>query len=99
MLRRLDEVGRTTWASHVKNITVPIWRRIRIWLADEIGDVSAFVELFKTRVKESTLQNLTEKLNTSSKTVYYRHFKTMLNTERFLSIDLHNVYKKATISI
>ena len=85
MLRRPDKAGRTTWASHVKTLLFRYGLGYA-WLAVEIGDVSAFVELFKTRVKDCALQNLTEKLNTSSKTVYYR---------LYLSIDLPYLYKRA----
>ena len=85
MLRRPDKAWRTTWASHVK-ILLFRYGFGYAWLAVEIGDVSAFVELFKTRVKDCALQNLTEKLNTSSKTVYYR---------LYLSIDLPYLYKRA----
>ena len=38
------------------------------------------------------MQTLNDKLN---KTCYYRHFKTLLDSERYLSIDLPYLYKKA----
>ena len=38
------------------------------------------------------IQNLNEKVNKSSKTLYYRHFKTLLDVERYLSIDLPYLY-------
>jgi len=58
------------------------------WLANEVGDTIAFTKLFKIRVVECTIQNLNEKVNKSSKTLYYRKLKTVLDVERYLSIDL-----------
>ena len=66
-----------------------------VWLANELGDTIAFTKLFKIRVVDCAIQNLNEKVNKSSKTLYYRHFKTLLDVERYLSIDLPYVYKRA----
>ena len=94
MLRSLDLAGRTTWATHIKCLLFKFGFGYA-WLANEVGDVVAFTKLFNTRVADCALQNLNEKVNTSSKTLYYKHFKTLLDTERYLSIDLPFLYKKS----
>ena len=43
------------------------------WLANEVGDTIAFTKLFKIRVVDCAIQNLNEKVNKSSKTLYYRN--------------------------
>ena len=65
------------------------------WLANEVGDTIAFTKLFKMRVVDCAIQNLNEKVNKSSKTLYHRNFKTRLDFERYLSIDLPYLYKIA----
>ena len=65
------------------------------WLANELGDTIAVTKLFKIRVVDCAIHNLNEKVNKSSKTLYYRHFKTRLDVERYLSIDLPYLYKRA----
>ena len=56
------------------------------WLANEVGDNIAFTKLFKMRVVDCAIQNLNEKIN---------NFKTILDGERYLSIDLPYLYKRA----
>ena len=54
-----------------------------------------FVDMFQNRVKDCAMQQLQHKINNTSKLLHYRHFKTLLNPERYLSMDLPYLYKKA----
>ena len=66
MLRSLDEPGRITWATHIKQLLFKFGFRYA-WLANEVGDNNAFTYLFKTRVADCAHQNPNEKVNTSRK--------------------------------
>ena len=94
MLRSLDESGRITWATHIKQLLFQFGFGYA-WLANEVCDTIAFTKLFKIRVVDCAVQNLNEKVNNSSNTQHYRTFKTLLDVERYLSIDLPYLYKRA----
>jgi len=90
MVRSLDESGRITWTTHIKQLLYQFGFGYA-WLANEVGDTIAFTQLFKIRVVDFAIQNL----NRSSKTLYYRNFKTRLDVERYLSINIPYLYKRA----
>ena len=87
-------INTDTWATHIKQVLFQFGFGYA-WLANEVGDTIAFTKLFKIRVVDCAIQNLNEKVNNSSKTLYYRNFKTLLDVERYLSIDLPYLYKRA----
>ena len=86
-------INTDTWATHIKQLLFQFGFGYA-WLANEVGDTIAFTKLFKIHV-DCTIQNLNEKVNNSSKTLYHRNFKTLLDVERYLSIDLPYLYKRA----
>lgn len=94
MLRDLDQTGRVTWATHVRGLLFQFGFGYA-WLANEIGDISSFCVMFKQRVRDCAMQHLQESVNTSSKTIHYRQFKSPLDVETYLCIDLPYMYKKA----
>ena len=94
MLRTLDDAGKTTWASGVKHLLFEQGFGYA-WLADGVGNINSFLLMFKNRLKDCSSQHLHEFINNSSKALHYRHFKTVLNPERYLSMDLPYTLKKA----
>ena len=76
MVRSLDESGRITWVTHLKQLLFQFGFGYA-WLANEVGDTIAFTKLFKIRVVDCAIQTLNEKVNKLSKTLYYRIFKTL----------------------
>lgn len=93
MLRNQDSNGRRNWATHVKRLLYENGFGY-IWLANDIGDAKVFIQTFKTRLKDCALQTLQAQINGSPKALYYREFKTLLNVERYLFVDLPYIYKR-----
>ena len=93
VLRNQDSSGRTNWASHVKRLLYENGFGY-VWLANEIGDAKTFLLSFKTRIKDCALQKLQAQVNDSPKSLYYSQFKTMLNVERYLYLELPYLFKK-----
>jgi len=91
MLRSLDESGRITWATHIKQLLFRFGFGYA-WLANEVGDTIAFTKLFKIRVVDCAVQNLNKKVNNSSKTLYNRNFKRLLDVEKYLSLCIKELY-------
>ena len=87
MLRRLDEICRNTWATKIKHLLHEngFWF---VWISDGVGDSSQFLKIFRQHLIDSSLQVLQRKIVDSSKANYYKYFKSLLNTERYLSIDM-----------
>ena len=81
MLRSLDKSGRITWATHIKQLLFQFGFGYA-WLANEVGDTIAFTKLFKISVVDCPVQNLDKKVNNSSKTLYTRNFKRLLDVEK-----------------
>ena len=64
------------------------------WIADELGDTNAFLSLFTQRLTDCSYQTINEDINTTPKAITYKLFKTNLNPETYLSIDIPYLYKK-----
>ena len=65
------------------------------WVAGEVGNMTSFISIFKNRVKDCAIQKMQGFINSSSKALHYRHFKSILNPERYLSMDLPFMLKKS----
>ena len=66
MLKRLDEVGRTTWASCVRELLFSYGFGY-VWIAHEVCHENDFLLQFKQRVIDSCLQKWQSDVNNSSK--------------------------------
>ena len=83
MLKSLDDAGRVTWATHIKNLMF-LYGFGFVWVSHDIGDVNSFIREFKQRISDCHMQNWSQSVNDSSRCQYYKLFKTLLNTERYL---------------
>ena len=93
MLKQLDEAGRRTWASNIKELLFTYGFGY-VWIAQEVGNESNFIQLFKTRIKDCFLQRWSSSLDNSSKALHYKHFKSHLYSEPYLDIDLSYTLRK-----
>ena len=61
-----------------------------VWLAQDVGNVDIYVPVqLQQRVQEIIFAKYwLETLNTATRCSTYTYFKTMLNPERYLNIDL-----------
>ena len=94
MLKSLDEAGRHTWASNVRRLLY-MYGFGYAWIAQEIGNENAFVSQFKIRLTDCMKQNWHSEINESPRCDSYKEFKTLLNVERYLSMDMPFYLRKA----
>ena len=93
MLRALTEADKITWATHVKKLLFEHGFGYA-WIADAVGNTNAFLRIFTQRIKDISLQNWQQSIENSSKADYYKDFKTHLDVERYLFIDLSYACRK-----
>ena len=87
MLNRLDAAGRNTWATSVKDVLYKYGFGYA-WISQDVGDDIIFLHMFQQRLKDCCLQNWHENVNGMSKSLHYRHFKSLLSVETYLKLDL-----------
>ena len=92
MLLRLEMGGRLTWCSKVKNMFQ--YGFGYVWVANEVGNEKVFLAIFKQRLKDCSYQIIHSDVHTSAKSIYYKEYKTLLDVERYLSIDMCNKFKR-----
>ena len=93
MLKNLDDLGRRTWATCIKHLLFENGFGY-VWISQDIGNANMFLNQFTGRLKDCALQKLSANINASSKSEHYKCFKTLLNTERYLLIDLPYLLKR-----
>ena len=71
MLLRLDESGRTTWATHVRNLLFSYGFGY-VWISQEVGNSHWFINVFRQRIIDCSIQRWSSKLVDSSKADTYR---------------------------
>lgn len=84
MLFDHDAVGRTNWASKIKNMLYAYGFGYA-WISQDIGNEDLFLSLFFQRLKDVSYQNWSAFISDSPKLQFYSHFKTLLDPERYLS--------------
>jgi len=94
MLYRLDNVGRNNWTSNVRKLLFANGFG-HAWINQGVGNEIYFIQLFKQRIKDCCFQNWTAKLDESSKADSYKGFKSLLNIENYLCIDMSSKLRRA----
>ena len=94
MLKSLDEAGRHTWASNVKKLLFRYGYGF-VWVSQEVGDINSFIKQFKQRLIDCMKQNWHGSIDDSPRCDTYKYFKTLLNPEKYLCIDMPFLHKKA----
>ena len=84
MLKKLDDAGRITWASSVKNLLFRYGFGI-VWFEQQIGDPGTFLLNFTQRIKDCYRQEWHYGLNNSPRLEVYCTFKSLLEPEKYLS--------------
>ena len=83
MLRRLDDAGRITWASKVKEILFKYGFGY-VWVNENVGDEVMFLKAFKQRLTDCAKQEWRESVSESSKAYYYRNYMTDLTVAKYI---------------
>ena len=93
MLKSLDSIGRVTWATHIKSLLFTYGFGY-VWISQTVGRPETLIHLFQQRIKDSLMQNWYGKISEMSKAEHYKNFKTLLDVEKYLSIDLSYKYRR-----
>lgn len=85
MLKRLDEHGKITWATSVKNLLFK-YGFGTVWVEQEVANQTAFIIEFTTRLKDCFSQDWYREVHDSSKLSVYCTFKSLLEPEKYLTM-------------
>jgi len=67
-----------------------------IWMSSQdIGNINAFITMFKHRVVNNSTLDWQIAIETSSRCYHYNNFKSLLTIEKYLSIDIQLKYRIA----
>jgi len=94
MLMSLDDIGRKTWVSQVKQLLFKYGFGI-VWISQDVGDPGLFLRQFKQRVTDCMTQSWHEDINNSSRCDLYKQIKSLLEPEKYLSLNISHKLKSA----
>ena len=83
MLCNLDNLGRHTWATSVKDILFSYGFGY-VWIAQEIGNKEMFLSNFESRISDILKQKWKAKLTEKPKLRSYCQFKSLFEPEKYL---------------
>ena len=84
MLKSHTDIGRSNWASSVRDLLYRFGFGF-VWISQDVGNVTRFLKEFQQRVTDCSIQDWHGQIASSPKCEHYKHFKTMLNVERYIS--------------
>ena len=93
MLKSLTDAGKITWTALIKSLLFEFGFGYA-WLANEIGNRNHFLNLFEQRIKDISIQNWRRAINDSSKATHCKYFKSNLDVEKYLFVDLNFICRK-----
>ena len=94
MLKAHDDSGKNNWATNIKNMLFEYGFGYA-WIFQEIGNVNLFIYLFKQRLVDCYTQKWRNDINASNRCLHYKNFKSLLNVEKYLLLDIPFVYKRS----
>ena len=72
MIRDIEELpNKANWASLVRDLLASLGFR-EVWLAQGVGNVSAFLSVLKQRLSDTFMQNWHDRINNSSRANFYK---------------------------
>jgi hypothetical protein len=81
ILKALDDAGRVTWVSKIKNVLLTNGFG-NVWLAQGVGDVKIFLSIFRQRICDISKQTWFEDI---ARNIAYSTYKATLEPELYLS--------------
>ena len=96
MLVRLDDNGKTCWASEVHSV---LFRHgfVCVWLNQGVEAVNAFIKCFKQRLVECYRQDWDFHVNNSERFSVYSSFKSVCEPEPYLFLDVNRYIRTALV--
>ena len=94
MLRNLDETGRITWASKVREL---LFRNGfgYVWVVEDVGDLNLFMKAFKQRLIDCCKQDWCAVIMESGKTRHYRYIMPVLKVANYINFNIPLKYRIA----
>ncbi|XP_067664324.1 uncharacterized protein [Haliotis asinina] len=83
LMKQLDESGRTTWASGLRQL-LSSFGFGDVWWFQDIGDMDRFLMLFKQRICECNVQVMFDNISTSYRLKHYLQLKSCFDTEYYV---------------
>ena len=77
MLKSLDDAGRNCWATKIRALLYKYGFGF-IWISQDVGDVNAFIRMFKHRVINYSTLDWQTAIETSSRCYHDNNFKSLL---------------------
>ena len=96
MLQNMDSVGVHCWVSKIREILCLTGFNI-VWLQQGVGDVKAFLRIFKQRLVDMFIQEWSGTIRDRDRYDVYRTFKTVFEKEKYIS-DMDSFYFRVAIS-
>ena len=87
MLKNLDENGRNTWASKVREL---LFRNGfgYVWIVEDVGDQALFMKTFKQRLVDCCKQDWCSAIAESGKARHYRFIMPALQVANYINYDI-----------
>jgi len=92
MMYHFQEQGRKTWAFHIKELLCTNGFGV-VWIQQGVGDVQAFLRLFRQRMIDQYKQNWHSDIQTSERFSVYSSFKTVFQRERYVQYEQKRCFK------
>ena len=93
-LKSFDDIGRITWATKVKELLFKHGFGF-VWISQTVGNMDIFIKQFRQRLIDCANQNWHDSVNSSSRCDFYKEFKSLLNTEKYLNMELNVSLRKS----
>ena len=93
MLYEYDSVGRTTWATGIKNILYQTGFG-HVWINQGVGETELFLQIFKQWLTDTNQQKWINELQNTSKLDLYITFKSELSLEKYFIMNIPNYNKR-----
>ena len=94
LLKSLAENNRYTWATSIKNLLFRYGFGL-VWISQEVGDDKYFLSIFKQRVIDCKTQDRHNDIHESSRCDTFKQFKSLLEPENYLMLDISFKQRKA----
>ena len=66
-----------------------------VWLSQDVGNSKYLLCLFPERIKDCYFQDWLSKINETPKAEHYKKFKSSLDTEKYLAVDISYKFRQA----
>ena len=96
MLLYLQDLGKKTWAYHVKEL---LCRNSfgDVWLQQNVGHLNRFVSVFKQRLLDQFQQDWSASITSKERFEFYSIFKQSIQTEKYIDILQLRCFREAYI--